>query len=198
MVNKSTLSKLADELKSHGIIWGIGGSYLLQIYNLYDNPNDLDLWIHPQDMGKVKQIFGCHEKIETRINLPEQYHLKIKYYDAEVDFVACFIIKPNQNQFIYNITHNNIRKIQMDDGVKVPCTYLEDWYIIYKLLKREDKAQIIKDFFIKHKKRFDLKAIEESLNNPENRIPKGIRIDANDFIFSIRQVSIFDESDTDE
>lgn len=192
MISKSILNNLVNDLKAHNIVWGIGGSYLLQLYNLYDNPNDLDLWVNPDDMFKVKKIFNNCEEIKTDINLPPQFHYKIKYYDAEIDFVACFITKPNKNEFKYNIVPDNIHYMQTDDGLKVPCTYLEDWYVIYKLLKREDKAKIIKDFFSKNKREFSEKIIETSLSNPQNVIPKGLQIDVNDFMFSILQISLLD------
>lgn len=192
MINQKVLIEISKILSNNNIIWGIGGSYLLQLYNLYSNPDDLDLWIKPTDMEKVKKIFENYEEIKTHIPIPPELHFKINYNDVEIDFVACFIVRPNKNKFIYHIRPENIRTFDMIDGTKIPCTYLEDWYIVYRLLKRDDKAEIIKNFFYKNKKSFSKKILQLSLNNPENKIPKKITRDVENLIWSTLQLSLYD------
>jgi len=148
MVNIETVNEINQYLNSRGIVWGVGGSYLLQLYGLYDNPSDLDLWVHPAYMKRVKALFSEFQQIETKIYLPEDYHFKIAFKDTEVDFVASFIIKPNQNEFEYDISERNVYYHSLNETIQVPCTFLENWYIIYRLLKRDDKANLIRSYLL--------------------------------------------------
>ena len=196
MIDLSILDRLAKELSINDIIWGVGGSYLLQIYNLYSEPNDLDLWVQPCDIPKIRNIFKGFEEVNTDIPLPEEFHFKMKYYDVEVDFVACFIIKPNQKKFTYNILPENINMMTLENGIKIPCTFLEDWYIVYKLLRREKKAALIENVFREKQIPFSYKVLAASLDNKNNKIQKKIIKDVNELIIFELQPLLFDY-DTD-
>ncbi|MBQ3136990.1 MAG: hypothetical protein IJB74_05845 [Clostridia bacterium] len=192
MINNETLSKLADMLNKNNIVWGIGGSYLLHIYGLYDSPNDLDIWIQPKDMGTVKKIFNNFEKIKSDIQLPEEYHLKINFFDIEVDFVSCFIITPNQNKFNYNISPETVYDKFLINNVQIFCTTLEDWYLIYKILKRENKASIIEKVFTEKKIPLSEKMMHANLSRIDNNIQRRVRKDANKLIEDATQYSLTD------
>lgn len=183
---QSTLYKLSKILNDANIIWGIGGSTLLEYYGLYSHPNDLDIWIHPNDINKVKNLFENYKEIESNIYLPEKYHLKIHFYDIDVDFVACFMIKPNQHEFTFHISPDNLQYIKKDD-MNIPITFLEDWYIIYKLLKREDKAKIIEDYFHDNAIELSTNALNLSLSSEKNTIP----IKTINAAYSLMQLSLF-------
>lgn len=176
MIDSAIMKELSKQLNGHNITWGIGGSCLLMLYNLYSEPNDLDLWVQPSDMGKVRALFAEYEEIPTDIPLPKELHYKMLYHNVEVDFVACFIIKPNQHQYRFNICPENIRMITVGD-VQVPCTYLEDWFIIYQLLHKNDKANIIQDYFSKHQIEFNEMAIERAIQYRDVSLPGRIKDD---------------------
>lgn len=187
MINSNTLYKLVQILDRNNIICGVGGSYLLQLYDLYDEPDDVDFWISPNDVSKVKEIFSEYEEIQEKIQLPEEYHFKIMFYDIKVDFVACFIVKPNKNQYWYNISPDNVKMVDIKDGQRLPCTSLEDWYIVYKLLRREDKANIIE----KHiKPGFDNSVLEKILDNKGNKLPLKVTKSINEAMWRNSQIQL--------
>lgn len=193
MINRAVLIKLAEVLNNNQIVWGIGGSYLLQLHGIYSNPNDLDIWVQPKDMHKTKELFSSFERIGTSIQLPEKYHFKMKYYDTEVEFISCFIVVPNKNKFEYYISSDNIRIKTLDNGFKIPCTYLEDWYIVYKLLGREEKARIIEKVFTEKKEKLSINAIYESLKDEKNCVQKRVVADIQKLIINSLQLTLFDE-----
>lgn len=168
MINPKTLDRLVQILEDYHITCGVGGSYLLQLYDLYDEPDDVDFWVSPSDISKVKEIFQEYEQIQERIQLPEEYHIKIRFYDIKVDFVACFIVKPNQNEYHYYISPDNVSMVDLHNGRQLPCTSLEDWYIVYKLLRRDDKANIIERYV---KPMFGNTMLEKILGNKDNKLP---------------------------
>lgn len=192
MINKIIIKRITEELNTLGIVWGVGGSYLLNIYELIDNPNDLDLWVSPNDMETVRNYFFKYQEIETDVPLPPELHYKILYNNLEVDFVACFKVKPNKYEFEYNIKPQNIKLVKLRNGIELPCTYLEDWYIVYKLLKRDDKAKLIEDFFSKNKLEFSVDVIQSYLYSESIKLPKYITSNVQKLVQRATQLSFFD------
>ena len=199
MTSKEVLIQLSQILKNNDIVWGIGGSYLLYLHDLYDSPHDIDLWVHEDCMPKVKELFSEFREIKTHIPVPVEMHYKIEYYGIEVEFIAGFFTKPNQYHFSYRINEKNIEEIQIDTDETVPCTYLEEWYIVYKLLNRNDKAKIIKDYFNKYETKYSdrldriKEIVEASLHNSVNKVPNRVIEDVYSLISSLDQLSIFDK-----
>lgn len=189
MIDLCILKEVSAKLKKHNITWGIGGSCLLTLHDLYSKPNDLDLWVQPSDMQNVRNIFSDYEELSSNIPLPRELHYKILYNKVEVDFVACFIVKPNQHEFKYNILPDNIHMITVGD-IDVPCTYLEDWFIIYRLLRRDDKAQLIQNYFRSQKIEFNEAAIERAIKNENISLPHRIIVDVDKLIFDATQYSL--------
>lgn len=196
MVDLSVLKKLSKQLNESNITWGIGGSCLLMLYDLYKEPNDLDLWVKPSDMVKVRELFGAYEEIRTDIPLPKELHFKILFCGVEVDFIACFIIKPNQYEFTFRICPENIRPITIGD-IQVPCTYLEDWFIIYRLLKKDDKAKIIQKYFSKRQIEFNETAINRAIQNREITLPDRVKGDICILLFKATQLSFWEGKEED-
>lgn len=192
MIERSSLKTLIEILNSNSIVWGVGGSYLLQLYDLYSEPNDLDLWVQPSDMPRIRKIFCDYHEIITHICLPKELHFKMLYQSTEVDFVACFITKPNQHRFEFQIKPSNIRTIQLGENLTIPCTFLEDWYIIYRLLGRNDKAELIWSFFSKKKIEIDRMALEQAITSQKNNLPKYLRRDIPKLVEAATQYSMFD------
>jgi len=192
MIKPSTLKLLIDMLNDNGITWGVGGSFLLQVHELYSEPNDLDLWVQPSDIPRVRNIFHGYDEIKTNIQLPEEMRFKMLFHDMEVDFVSCFMTKPNRNKFVYQIKPCNIRIVKLSYGVDVPCTLLEDWYIIYRLLRRNDKAELIRQVFEKKNIDINKNAIELAVSSKENKLPRYFKRDIPRLVYAARQYSIFD------
>lgn len=187
MINPNTLCKLVQILDNYNITCGVGGSYLLQLYDLYDEPEDVDFWISPSDVPKVKKIFNEYEEITEKLQLPQEYHFKIIFNDIKVDFVACFIVKPNKNEYRYNISPDNVTRLCLEDGNQLPCTSLEDWYIVYKLLKRDDKADIIEEYI---KPMFGNRVLEATLGNKDNKLPPKVTKSINEAMWKNSQMQL--------
>ena len=192
MVNVKTLAAAVDILKENHIKCGIGGSYLLQLYHLCDEPNDVDFWVDPDDIQKVRNLFQEFEEIAEKIQLPPEYHYKIRYHDIEIDFVASFITRPNRNKYQYNIKPESIEIITTPEGLNLPCTSLEDWYVVYKLLHREKKAAIIENYIYKR----DITKTNERLNmsimDKENLLPKRVIKDVETLVWKNMQLNFKD------
>lgn len=190
MINLHTLKSVLNKLNENQIRCGIGGSYLLQLYDLCDESNDVDFWVEPNDMPKVRRLFKGYDEISEKIQLPSQFHYKVHYHDIDVDFVACFITKPNQHEYIYNIRPENVEIITTQDGLDIPCTSLEDWYIVYKLLNREKKASLIEKYIYKKDVEKTNERLNISIKDEKNILPKRITNDVKSFVWDNMQIRI--------
>lgn len=195
MINEATLKEFLRFMAECKVVWGVGGSFLLEKYDLYANPSDLDLWIQASDMPIIRQKFSQFEELKTNIPLPPEYHYKIMFYDMEVDFVARFIMKPNKNTYQYSIFPENIKYLKLKNGMEIPCLYLEDWYVIYKLLRRDDKAEMIREAFKRSGQVFNEEAISKSISSDgNNKLPEWLLRDISNIVQYVNQISLFDES----
>lgn len=186
MIDYHVLKSLSKTLNDKRVTWGIGGSFLLMLNGLYPNPQDLDLWVKPSDMPLVRELFSDYQELSTNIPLPKELHYKILYHNVEIDFIACFIIRPNQNRYVYQIMPENIRMNKIGD-VEVPCTMLEEWFVIYRLLKKDDKAKIIQDYFRKKSINFDEDAIIKAIQNSGVSLPPRILKDVHKLIKEVEE-----------
>lgn len=189
MINTQTLASVLKTLKDHQIRCGIGGSYLLQLHALCNNPNDIDFWVEPTDLPKVREIFTDYTEIFEKIQLPSEYHFKIQYFDIVLDFVACFITRPNKNEYIYNIKPDSIEIITTPDGLEIPCTSLEDWYVVYKLLNKEQKASLIEKYIYKRDVQKTNNRLKSSITNDKNILPGRVTQDINSFVWNNMQMN---------
>lgn len=190
MINTQTLESVIKILNENEIRCGIGGSYLLQLYDLCDEPQDVDFWVEPDDMQKVRMLFKDYDEIIEKIQLPAKYHYKFRYIDIDIDFVACFMTHPNQHKYIYNIRPENIEIITTSDGMDIPCTSLEDWYVVYKLLKRENKASLIEKFIYKRDIGKTNQKLEISIKEEKNKLPKRVTNDIKSFMWNNMQINL--------
>lgn len=195
MIRQRILCSLIDTLDKEHITWGVGGSFLLSLHNLYDNPNDIDLWVELADLNKLKSLFHDFEELDNDIPMSDGYRFRIMYYDIEVDFVACFKTKPNQHIFKFLINPDNLQIVE-HNGMSIPCTYLEDWYIIYRLIGKDDKAEIIKNVFESQRIQINYVAIEEAIYNKQITLPLRIKDDVWNLIKISTQLSIPFDTDS--
>ncbi|WP_026523826.1 hypothetical protein [Butyrivibrio sp. MB2005] len=194
MVNMDSLKQLLEILRTEKVRCGIGGSYLLQMYELCDNPQDVDFWVEPSDIEKVREIFKECKEIKEKLQLPEQYHFKFEFKDIVADFVSCFITKPNQYSFEYNIKPDSIEYMPTEKGYEIPCTALEDWYIVYSLLGRKKKADIIKKYIksLPNSRSTSAIKIKEAIEDSNNTLSAKMKKELDDFAMDCLQVSLFD------
>lgn len=178
MINPTILRDVSRILTENKITWAIGGSYLLYIHGLYESPNDIDIWVSENDFKKLRIIFSGYEEIKEKIHLPEEFHFKIFYEKCAVDFVAYFSVNPNQKEYDYFVNPSRIQIKQFNGDLNLPCLYLEEWYIIYDLLNKEEKLKIIENYLLDSPEIINEKIFDQCLST--NSLPERIK---NDVVF---------------
>jgi len=148
----NVLSYIGEKLNEERIIWGVGASVLLNHYGLIDKANDIDIVVDLKDIEKAdKVITGIGEKIiwEKTDRYSTEYFYEYTVNGFEVDVMAGLSINYDNGIFEYIFDQSSISEITIINGVNIPLTSLEEWYVIYQLIpNREIKVGIIKNYLL--------------------------------------------------
>lgn len=147
-----TLCYVGKKLNEAGIIWGIGASILLNKYGFVHKPNDIDIFVKLEDIERADEILkniGKKKKWEKDSTYSTKYFYEYVVNDIEIDVMAGLAINHSNGVFSYVFDQNSISEYEWINGVSIPFTALEDWYVIYQLIPhRESKVEMIEKYLI--------------------------------------------------
>lgn len=150
-----TLSLIGKKLNEENILWGVGASILLNQYNLIKEPNDIDIFVHTKDIHKADNILknmGIKKDREKTDTYLTKYFCEYIINQVDIDVMAGFKIKHKEGVYEYIFDEKSITKYIEINGVEIPFTSLEDWYVIYEIIpNREKKVELIKNYLISNK-----------------------------------------------
>lgn len=149
-----TLSCIGERLNNGNITWAVGASILLNQYGLIDKPNDIDIFVHTKDIEKADEVLrslGIKKKWKFNNTYATKYFYEYEINGVDVDVMAGLAINFNGGLFQFDFDVGSISEFKIINGVKIPFTSLEDWYVIYQLIpNRQVKVKIIEDYLRNH------------------------------------------------
>lgn len=147
-----TLSYIGEKLNFDGVVWAVGASILLNHYGLIENPNDIDILVDIKDIEKADKILKnigdkkIRDKSET---YSTKYFYEYAIHGVDIDVMAGLIINYSYGTFEYIFDYTSISKFKKLNGVNIPLSSLEDWYVLYQLIPgREVKVNMIENFLL--------------------------------------------------
>jgi len=146
------LSYIGEKLNEDGVVWAVGASILLQHYGFIDKPNDIDILVDLNDIEKVDEILkniGERKVREKSDAYSTKYFYEYVVHGVDIDVMAGLSINYDNGIFEYNFDQASISEFKKLNGVNIPLTSLEDWYVIYQLIpNREVKVNMIENYLI--------------------------------------------------
>lgn len=147
-----TLSYIAKKLNESKIVWGVGASLLLNHYGLIDKPNDIDILIHLDDIEKTDIILksiGEKKVCEKSDTYSTRYFYEYVINGVDIDVMAGLSINHNAGIYRYNFDNNSISQTTKINGIDIPLTSLEDWYVLYQVIpNRNAKVKMIENYLL--------------------------------------------------
>ncbi|MGL5643021.1 MAG: nucleotidyltransferase domain-containing protein [Paraclostridium sp.] len=148
------LKKIAEGLNEINCTWGIGGSVMLNHYNIIDKTNDIDILIDENYTHEIKKFM---ETIGEPIDLPSKEPFKTKEFfgymvdNTMVEFMGDFKIDiGNGKVYKFILDKKSITSTTIED-FKVNFTSLEDWFVAYKVMgDPKNRVPLIKKYFNKN------------------------------------------------
>ncbi|MBS5884884.1 MAG: hypothetical protein E6300_07805 [Clostridium sp.] len=171
----NTLSYIGEKLNNSNIVWGVGASILLNQFGLIEKPNDIDIFIDIRDIERADRILksiGEKKKWEKTSTYSTKYFYEYVIDGVDVDVMAGFAINHNNGVYEYVFDNTSISEFKIINGVSIPFTSLEDWYVIYQLIpNRDPKVNMIEKYLLSNgiNKSFVLKRVLEG------NLPKEVR-----------------------
>lgn len=148
----NTLSYIGEKLNEEKVVWGVGASILLNHFGLIDKPNDIDILVDLNDIDKADIILksiGEKKVWEKTDAYSTKYFYEYVINGFDVDVMAGLSINYSNGIYRYIFDHSSISQDTKINGVHIPLTSLEDWYIIYQLIpNREKKVKMIEDYLL--------------------------------------------------
>lgn len=140
------MKTIAQRFNESNIVWGLGGSALLDVYGLNVKVNDLDILVESKDFDKAIEILDQIGDEKHKPSNPNFRTAHFKTYQIEncaVDVMSGISVKHHEVWFDFIfIAHHIVSKTNID-AHEIPLMGLEDWYRIYQALDRKDKIELI-------------------------------------------------------
>lgn len=148
----NVLGYIGEKFNNSNIKWAVGASMLLNQFDLIEKPNDIDIFIDINDIEKADKILediGEKKVWEKTSTYSTKYFYEYVVNEIDIDVMAGFAVNHNDGVFEYTFDSNSISEFKIINGVKIPFTSLEDWYVIYQLIpNRQVKVKIIENYLL--------------------------------------------------
>jgi hypothetical protein len=144
------LKAIVNRFNAANVTYAIGGSLLLYAHHLVDAFNDIDILIVKDDFDKAHAIL-TDMGIEQPTKKSDRYQTEcFKTYlvqGSKVDLMANLVITHHSRTYNHCFDASSIVEYKVVHAIRLPLMSLEDWYVIYLLIEREDKVHLLEDYF---------------------------------------------------
>lgn len=144
------LAELAARLNERAIVWGLGGSAMLHYYGLAEDPRDLDLLIAETDADRAAealQSMGRLEELPPKPPYCSKRFIRLYADGMETDLIALFRLEHSSGVYEYGLDTGSITRNVRVENTDVPLTAPEDWYVLYQLMGRVERALSLEEYF---------------------------------------------------
>ena len=150
---RNALKIIAQCFESEHIVYGLGGSCVLVAYDILENMHDIDIVVALEDIEKAKKIMDIIAVLKESGNncfVSTEHNYLYDMNGIEVELMCNMHIKHSQG--LYAVPFNkNRRTYRMSiDDIMIPVMSLEDWYIFYQLIERQDRVDQIEAYFLEN------------------------------------------------
>ncbi|NCB28661.1 MAG: hypothetical protein EOM63_02715 [Clostridia bacterium] len=136
------LCKVAEQLSAANILWALGGSMLLCKNGIVDHSDDIDLILAPEDAPRADAILSSLGKKYPRVPTPSYATQFFHRYDIDgvhLTIISGLTLHYKGFLYRYQFDRDAIVSMQPVGHVYVPCTALEDWWVLYQMMP--DRAE---------------------------------------------------------
>ena len=147
---KNIIKRIAKEFNQKGIVWAIGGSYLLKRYGINTKIETLDIMVSEHSIIKV---LGIMDRIATIQEVKNDYHFQTDHYkvyiiEGLIINIICNFKSNFVEKFEYNFNESDINIHESISQEKIYYGFLIDWYLIYSEINMKDEVNSIEEYYI--------------------------------------------------
>ncbi len=151
-----SITYIAEELNRNNITWAVGASLMLHFHGLVASPSDMDIIVDEKDIEETKAVLSNigelvqdGSKENNHIYLTRHFY-KYQVKNVKMDVMSGFKLKHSEGIYEFQLDSHSIVSYKEINGIKIPLTSLEDWYVLYQLMQgREAKVKMIEHYLTK-------------------------------------------------
>lgn len=150
---KDVLKKIAQCFDDEKIAYGLGGSGVLVAYDILGEMNDIDLVVTLEDIHRAKKILDEIALLKTsgKNCIVEQEHCYVYELNGiDVELMANIHIRHNEGLYELPFNKKRVTYRMCIDNFMIPVMSLEDWFVIYNLIGRQDRVDQIEEWFLEN------------------------------------------------
>lgn len=148
------LGLIGRALTGSGVLWGVGGSVLLNRHGLADHPHDIDLLACLEHAEKAAALLaGMGETLpcEPSGTYATRFFRRFVIAGTGVDLLSGFRINHDCGRYEYVFDEDSLPEHGEIGGEAIPFAALEDWYVAYQLIPgKEHKARRIEEHLLRN------------------------------------------------
>lgn len=140
------LNMIAEQLNLAEITWALGGSNVLKKYGIVEDVSDIDIFVMEKDIERASKILaqlGTKLATTPTKKFETTYFYQYNIHHTQVDLICDFKIKYQDIVYTYVFDDQSIVDYDQIAGTNIYYTSLEDWYILYHLMERDDNEKIV-------------------------------------------------------
>ncbi|MBS3972617.1 MAG: hypothetical protein KGZ84_06360 [Erysipelotrichia bacterium] len=147
------MNTLIELFTNHDIFYAVGGSWMLKHMGLEITPHDIDIFMHENDIQKAVNL--CLEVALLQPPIASGPFLTPYFYrfhmkDTRVDLMANFGFAHEEGHYHAIFDELSIVKHIEKDGLSIPLMSLEEWFVMYEMMKREKQVKLIETYWSKY------------------------------------------------
>lgn len=137
----NNLITITNQLKRENIRYALGGSGLLYVLGLVNHVNDWDITTEEfkKDVKGALSLFEVEEVSSGNFPFASDYKLRILKNNQEIEIIGSFSIHSSRGICTIPLVITSEWR-----GISIGSP--ESWYVAYKLMNREEKANLLYDF----------------------------------------------------
>lgn len=100
----------------------------------------------------ISNSIGTKKEFEKSSTYSTKFFYEYTIDNIDIDVMSGFAINHSDGIFEYIFDSKSISNFKTINGIKIPFTSLEDWYVIYQLIpNREYKVEMIEKYLLSNK-----------------------------------------------
>lgn len=152
--NKQVLVRIAEAFCTQEILWALGGVTLLACSGIDIEAERLDLIIDSADIAKVDLLLSAWGEAHPRVPSPRyasRFYCRYTIEGADVHVMSGLVLRDKGFLYTYRFDRETIASMLPVENVYIPCTALEDWYILYQMMPwRETRVKALREYFLQN------------------------------------------------
>lgn len=147
----SALYKITKLLSENEVLWAIGGSILLRLSQVTQEADRIDVIISPEEIAKVDALLTPLGEKHTRVPSPHyatRFFCEYTIDGQQVHVMSGLTLHYKGFLYAYPFEKTSIVSMLPLEDIFVPCTALEDWYVLYQMMPwREERVKALEMYF---------------------------------------------------